>query len=642
MNNYNVAEQELSVKERILAGLNEQQKEAALNYEGPCILNAGPGAGKTKTLISRTALMIENGINPENILLFTFTRKAAKEIKDRVQAQIGEKGAGVTVGTYHSFCMRLLRQYAQYLGWTKNFSIYDDEDKKSVLKPLCELSRQDVRTIGGTISAFKQHMLSPVEAAQIAENEYERAAAQIYQQYAQKLKEANAFDFDDLIYYAIRLMEQHNDVKEKINKRYTYITCDEAHDSSPEDLRLIELLGGKQFNVCMILDCDQSIYSFRGADMGAVYEFMEDHNFRQFMLERNYRSTQIIVDAAKSVVRNNSEPIQKDIYSENEVGTKIVYSALADQKGEAAYVTRIAKAMNAQGYDFKDIAILYRMQFQSRVLEEALLKNSLPYRIVGGTPFYGRKEVKDIVSYLRFISNPTDTEAFRRIINTPKRGMGDKTVERIFSCYESMVCDTIPSEGVLDACRAIKLTGKAKTSMEQFLAIIDQLKDFVEVSSPSDAVNEVIKLTGYVNWLNDTNKDSEAEDRIENLVELQEIAATYTDVQDFLNNMVLNTQTAEDGESFDGINLMTMHASKGLEFPVVIIVGANEGTVPHFKAVYGGDVSEERRLFYVAMTRAEKFLFITRSKITLRNGEPQYCKQSRFVTEVDSKYLKKV
>ena len=637
-----MAEQELSVKERILAGLNDQQKEAVINYEGACILNAGPGAGKTKTLISRTAFMIENGVNPNNILLFTFTRKAAKEIKDRVQAQIGEKADGVTVGTYHSFCMRLLRKYAQYLGWTKSFSIYDDEDKKGLLKALCATTGEDVRTVGGTISRFKQHLLSPIQAAQIAENDYERTAAEIYKLYMQKMKEANAFDFDDLIYYAIRLMEEFPIVKHEINKKYTYITCDEAHDSSPEDLRLIELLGGDLFNVCMILDCDQSIYSFRGADMGAVYEFMEDHGFRQFMLERNYRSTQIIVDAAKSVVMNNNEPIQKNIYSENEVGTKIVYAALGDVNQESNYVVRILKAMSSQGYDYKDMAVLYRMQYQSRSVEEALLKNSVPYKIVGGTPFYGRKEIKDIVSYLRFILNPFDGEAFKRIINTPKRGIGDKTVERIFSCYESLVCDTIPTDGLLAACRTVKLTGKAKASMEHFLAIIDQLAEYIEVHKPSEVVDETVKLTGYIGWLNETEKDSDAENRISNLLELQEIATAYTDVQDFLNNMVLNTQKADEDESYDGVNLMTMHASKGLEFPVVVIVGANDGTVPHFKAVYDGDVSEERRLFYVAMTRAEKFLFITRSKVIMRQGMPQPCKQSRFIAEVDSKYLKKV
>ena len=636
------ATEEVSTKAKILSRLNEQQREAAVNYQGPCIVNAAPGAGKTATLITRTAYMIEDGVSPYNILLFTFTRKAAKEIKDRVQAQIGERGKGITVGTYHSFCMRLLRKYADCLGWTKNFSIYDDEDKAGILKPLCVDYDLDRRMIAGTISRFKQNLLSPVEAAQIAENDYEHIAATIYTQYMQKMKEANAFDFDDLIYFAIRLLEEHPDIKAQVNKKYTYITCDEAHDSSLEDLRLIELLGGEQFNVCMILDCDQSIYSFRGANMDAVYDFMDTHGFRQFMLERNYRSTQTIVKAARSMIVNNVEPFQKEVYSKNEEGSQIVCATLSDTYDESAYIVRVVKAMKKRGYDYKDIAVLYRMQYLSRTVEEGLLKNSIPYQVVGGCPFYGRKEVKDIISYARFLQNPHDSEAFKRIINVPKRGVGDKSLERIFSCHQAIVCDTIPEDGLLTACKETALKGKAKASMEQFMAIMHQLKDVAETQSPAKLIDEIIRLIGYTTYLRQTEADT-ADERIGNLMELEEIASSYVDLQDFLNNMVLNTQKADDeNEVFDGVNLMTMHASKGLEFPVVIMVGSNEGIIPHFKAMYDGDVSEERRLFYVAMTRAEKLLFITRPTVMMRKGMPTYCKQSRFITEVDDVYLKKV
>ena len=636
------ATEEVSTKAKILSRLNEQQREAAVNYQGPCIVNAAPGAGKTATLITRTAYMIEDGVSPYNILLFTFTRKAAKEIKDRVQAQIGERGKGITVGTYHSFCMRLLRKYADCLGWTKNFSIYDDEDKAGILKPLCVDYDLDRRMIAGTISRFKQNLLSPVEAAQIAENDYEHIAATIYTQYMQKMKEANAFDFDDLIYFAIRLLEEHPDIKAQVNKKYTYITCDEAHDSSLEDLRLIELLGGEQFNVCMILDCDQSIYSFRGANMDAVYDFMDTHGFRQFMLERNYRSTQTIVKAARSMIVNNVEPFQKEVYSKNEEGSQIVCATLGDTYDESAYIVRVVKAMKKRGYDYKDIAVLYRMQYLSRTVEEGLLKNSIPYQVVGGCPFYGRKEVKDIISYARFLQNPHDSEAFKRIINVPKRGVGDKSLERIFSCHQAIVCDTIPEDGLLTACKETALKGKAKASMEQFMAIMHQLKDVAETQSPAKLIDEIIRLIGYTTYLRQTEADT-ADERIGNLMELEEIASSYVDLQDFLNNMVLNTQKADDeNEVFDGVNLMTMHASKGLEFPVVIMVGSNEGIIPHFKAMYDGDVSEERRLFYVAMTRAEKLLFITRPTVMMRKGMPTYCKQSRFITEVDDVYLKKV
>lgn len=638
-----ITEKELSVKERILSRLNEQQRIAAVNYNGACAINAVPGSGKTATLIARAAFMIEDGVSPRNILLFTFTRKAAQEIKERVQAQIGEKANGITVGTYHSFCMRLLRRYADYLGWTKNFSIYDEEDKMAVLKPLCKAAGEEATVIASRISHYKQNLMSPVMAAQRAENKLEIASATIYQQYAQIMKESNAFDFDDLIYFAIKLMEEYSDVRKEVNHRYTYITCDEAHDSSVEDLRLIELLGGKIFNVCLILDCDQSIYGFRGANMCAVYEYMDKHNFVQYMLERNYRSTQTIVNAARSMIINNDEPIQKKGYSKNVEGMKIVCTALGDAKDEANYIVRVIKTMSKKGYTHKDIAVLYRMQYLSRSMEEALLKNSIPYQIVGGCPFYNRKEIKDVLSYAKFLVNPYDLEAFKRIINVPKRGIGEKNLEKIISCYKHLSCDTIPTEGLLQACKEVECRGKVKLAMEQFITIISQLTNFAEINTPVKVIDEILRLTGYTDYLEKTELDT-VDERIDNLIELEEIAAGYTDLQEFLNNMILNTQKTNDNtggeELFDGVNLMSMHASKGLEFPVVIMIGSNEGTIPHFKAIQANDVSEERRLFYVAMTRAKELLFITRPKVTVSQGVPKYSSQSRFIKEIDPEYVK--
>lgn len=626
-----------NIKEQILHQLNSQQKEAAVNYQGPCAINAGPGSGKTKTLISRAAYMIEDGISPYNILLFTFTRKAAGEIRERVQSQIGDKASGIMVGTYHSFCMRLLRKYADCIGgWTKNFSIYDDDDKKDILKPLAKAEDIDLRVVMGTISHFKQCLLSPINAMQVAETGYEQKAAKVYEVYMQQMKAANAFDFDDLIYFAIRLMEDHPDIKSEINSRYTYITCDEAHDSSVEDLRLIELLGGKQMNVCLILDCDQSIYSFRGANMNAVYEFMQNYSFRQFMLEQNYRSTQTIVNAARSMIQKNNEPFKKHVFTENEQGAKIAYVTLSDQNAESAHVVRIIKQLHKLGTSYRDIAVLYRMQYQSRNIEEFLLKNGLPYHIVGGLPFYGRKEIKDVLSYMRFVVNPKDVEALKRVINTPKRSLGSKSQEEIISCYNELLCGIISVEDLYRVSEKAKLNKRASDSFKGFVALLVQLKMFSETHTPREFVDEVIKLTGYCDYLIDTEKD-DADDKIENLLELENIAAGYSDVEEFLNTMVLNTEKQEDDTS--GVNLMTMHASKGLEFPAVIMIGANEGTIPHFKAVINQDVSEERRLFYVAMTRAEKLLFITRPKITMSKGEPRFCSQSRFLKEVDPSYL---
>ena len=627
-----------SVKEQILSQLNEQQREAAVHYQGPCAINAGPGSGKTKTLISRAAFMIEDGISPYNILLFTFTRKAAGEIRDRVHLQIGEKAEGITVGTYHSFCMRLLRRYADRIGWTKNFSIYDEDDKKGILKPLAKAEDVDARLVAGSISRFKQCLLTPVNAMQVAETAYERKAAKIYESYMQQLKAANAFDFDDLIYFSIRLLEDHPDVKNEVNRRYKYVTCDEAHDSSVEDLRLIELLGGKAMNVCLILDCDQSIYSFRGANMNAVYEFMQTHGFRQFMLERNYRSTQTIVNAARSMIVRNKEPFEKCVYSENEVGPKIVCSTLGDPSAESAQVVRIVKAMRKRGISYEDMAVLYRLQSQSRNVEEGLLRNGIPYHIVGGLPFYGRKEIKDVLAYMRFILNPKDVEALKRIINVPKRSIGNKSEKLILACFSQLNYAILSARDLQKVVEKVNLSKKTDNSFRRFIILLEQLEAFSGTHTPKEFVDEVIKQTGYCDYLIDNEKD-EADDKIENLLELENIAAGYSDVGEFLNTMVLNTEKQDDGVS--GVNLMTMHASKGLEFPAVIMVGANEGTIPNFKAVADGDVSEERRLFYVAMTRAERFLFITRPKIMMQRGEPRFCSQSRFLSEVDPSYLEK-
>lgn len=627
-----------SVKEQILSQLNEQQRAAAVHYQGACAINAGPGSGKTKTLISRAAFMIEDGVSPYNILLFTFTRKAAGEIRDRVHSQIGEKAEGITIGTYHSFCMRLLRRYADRIGWTKNFSIYDEDDKKGILKPLAKSEDVDARLVAGSISRFKQCLLTPVAAMQVAETAYERKAAKIYESYMQQLKAANAFDFDDLIYFSIRLLEDHPDVKNEVNRRYKYVTCDEAHDSSVEDLRLIELLGGKSMNVCLILDCDQSIYSFRGANMSAVYEFMQTHGFRQFMLERNYRSTQTIVNAARSMIVRNKEPFEKCVYSENEVGPKIVCAALGDPSAESSHVVRIVKALHKQGVAYEDMAVLYRLQSQSRNVEEGLLRNGIPYRIVGGLPFYSRKEIKDVLAYMRFILNPRDVEALKRIINVPRRSIGNKSEKLILACYSQLNCAILSTRDLQKVAEKVNLSKKTDNSFRRFIILLEQLEAFSGTHTPKEFVDEVIKQTGYCDYLIDNEKD-EADDKIETLLELENIAAGYSDVGEFLNTMVLNTEKQDDGVS--GVNLMTMHASKGLEFPAVIMVGANEGTIPHFKAVADGDVSEERRLFYVAMTRAERFLFITRSKIMMQRGEPRFCSQSRFLSEVDPSYLEK-
>ncbi|MED1125209.1 ATP-dependent helicase [Bacillus atrophaeus] len=630
-----------ATKSRILEELNEDQQQPVINYQGPSFVVAGPGSGKTHTIVSRAAYMIEEGVRPENVLLFTFTRKAAGELKERIEKRVGKKADGLTVGTYHSICSRLLRKYATYIGYENNFSIYDEEDKGKLLKKIVTDDRIKHTLVASYISDWKNKMISPTVAIENAENTFEDLAAGYYQEYQRRLKEQNAFDFDDLIYATIRLLSNHESVLREITERYHYIMADEFQDSSDRDVELIKLLGGERENVCMILDDEQSIYGFRGASVQAVLR-ITDHfvDLREFILRQNYRSTKTIVGAARSLIQHNTEQIEKDIFTENEDGEKIVYFETANPQEEAVKVVKVIMGLTrSENFKKKDIAILYRMSYLSRAIEEALLKNGISYTVVGGVPFYARKEVKDIMSYVRFVYNPQDVQAFDRIINTPKRGIGKKGLENIHSVANSFRGDKID---LIRACKEVALTGKAKKGIEEFNNTIEALQQLVEEGeSPETLIKNVVKLTGYKKFLLLTEKD--ADERIANVIELQSIAGQYDNLEDFIYNMALNSDINEDDEEKeeDRVQLLTMHSSKGLEFKTVLVVGVNEGIIPHWKADTLRGVEEERRLFYVAMTRAEKMLFITRPRITYVNGAPMSSKESKFIGEIDKKYILK-
>lgn len=628
-------------KSSILEELNEDQKQPVIHYKGPSFVVAGPGSGKSHTIVSRTAYMIEDGISPYNILLFTFTRKAANELKERVEKKIGKKAEGLTVGTYHSICSRLLRKYAVYLGYENNFSIYDEEDKGKLLKKIVADNSIKHGIVANYISDWKNKMISPDEAMSIAENSFEDLAAGYYKEYQKKLKEQNAFDFDDLIYATIRLLQNYPSVLEEITERYQYIMADEFQDSSDRDVELIKLLGGHRENVCMILDDEQSIYGFRGASVQAVLRMSEYFaDLQEFILCQNYRSTKTIVGAARSLIEHNTEQIEKEIFTENEKGEKVVYFECNNPQEEAVKVVKVIKGLTrTEDFRKKDIAILYRMSYLSRVIEEALLKNGIAYNVVGGVPFYARKEVKDIMSYVRFVFNPQDVQAFERIINVPKRGIGKKGLENIYSVANSLQGDKID---LIRACKEAKFTGKAKKGLEDFVKIVETIQSIIEEGGePSTIIKSIVKITNYNKYLMETEKD--AEERLANIIELQMIAEQYETLDDFIYNMALNSDINEDDEEQedDRVQLLTMHSSKGLEFKAVIIIGANEGIVPHWKADTFRQVEEERRLFYVAMTRAEKMLFITRPKIMHVNGSPMSAKESKFISEIDDQYLLK-
>lgn len=373
--------------------------------------------------------------------------------------------------------------------------------------------------------------------------------------------------------------------------------------------------------------------------MRSVYDFMKTYNFKQFMLEQNYRSTKTIVNASRSMIKNNDEPIKKTVFTENEVGNSIMLSALTNSTDEANHVVRIVKALKKKGMAYKDMAILYRMQFLSRRIEKAMLKNRIPYKITGGLAFYARQEIKDIMAYVRFLLNPNDSEALRRIINVPKRGIGDKTLEKVFTYADEH--GTIDNGGLLSACKNVKVTKTTRENLNRFIAVIETLTEYCLANSPEDIVKEIINMVHYEDYISETAEEELVPEKLANLVELREVACNYVDLADFSNNVIMNTQMTEEQDEDDYVNLMTMHASKGLEFPAVIIVGANEEVVPHIKAIQAGDISEERRLFYVGMTRAEKYLFITypTTVLTKRGVFPN--KPSRFIKEINSQYVVK-
>lgn len=645
----------VKTKQEILQVLNEQQKAPVLDYLGPSAVTAGPGSGKTKMLVSRCAYMIQDGVLPSNIVLFTFTKKAANEIKERLSKEIGnDLSEAVTVSTYHSFCGKLLRKYATKIGWRTNYSIYDNEDKKKVIKSIIQDNKQfnfnnekSKSLLCRCISSFKEKMISPQMAINNADTKMKENIALFYEKYNARLKEQNAFDFDDLIYYVIRLFERFPSVLEMVNNRYKFILADEIQDSSLRDLTLIKYLGGKTMNICCIGDDDQSIYSFRGVRINAYYDFIKENNLKRFVLGRNYRSTKTIVDASQSMINKNEQRLDKKIYTENKDGSKISFVTLKESSDEANYVAKIIKASLKKGYTYNDIAILYRISSLSRSVEKVLFSNNIPYAITGGCAFFERIEVKDIISYLRFIYNPADLVALERIVNTPKRGIGEKTLEKIIkSCQCLAEHDTIG----LDALKEIKLgNGTRSKGLKNFISVIEQLKEFKQNgSSVIDLIGHILNLTNYNDYLMalEDNNENKVNERLANIEELQKIAFKYSNLEEFLNavslyeeNAVQNEINNEDNESKEKVSLMTIHASKGLEFPVIIIIGANQTIIPHKLSIKEDNIDEERRLFYVAMTRAKEELFITRAKIGFSNYGLINYRPTQFINEINPAFL---
>ena len=623
-------------KEEILNSANDEQQEAIKHQEGACMIIAGPGSGKTKTVISMSQYRILSGIDPASICLFTFTNKAANEMKERIKAAVGDIADKMTVGTYHSVCHRLLRKYATYIDFNKNFTILSQDDCTKKLKKIAKEIGVEHENLGAYISQKKDKVILPSQALASSSGS-ELVLANGYEKYQRELKREMAMDFDDLILNTIILLENNPEIKQRINNQWRYITADEAHDSSPRDLKLIQLLAGDSENVCFILDDHQSIYGFRGADIEAVMNVRNIyHNMKIFNLSRNYRCSQTIVEASKSLIAKNTPLIDKKIRAARDyAGSPIIISRTKTPQQEALKVVQYIQALRRKGLKYSDICIEYRMSAASRVLEEALNKAKIKCKIVGGTPFFARAEIQDVLAYLRLIVNEHDFTAFKRAIGAPKRGVGENTIEKIDEFAREYPGGPIP---IRSAIEEIELKGKAGNSIKEFVKFLDDLEVDMAQLAPKDLITKLCTKLQIVDYLQTAYKDNWQE-RLENIQELVNVASEYADVQELLSQAALYS-IEENDEKVDAVNMMTMHSSKGLEFPAVIIVGCNEGTSPHYKSLGNPkQLEEERRLFYVAMTRAKDYLFMTFSDCVLVQGQLQYSKPSRFINEIDKKYI---
>lgn len=623
--------------EEVLSELNEEQKQAVKHIEGPCYVVAGPGSGKTRVIVARTQYMILNGINPSNIVLFTFTNKAAKEIKERIIKTVGDKGNFITIGTYHSVCARLLRNYATYINYERNFTILDADDAKKILKKKADAYNSvDSDYAISVINKWKSDGITYQKARKIVPAS-ETAIANIYKDYQKELEKTMCMDFDDLLLNTIKLMENFPEVKKEINNKFKYVSADEFHDSSKVDLKFIKLISGYNDNLCMIFDDYQSIYSFRGSDVYAVMNFKDQFkNLVTYNLSNNYRCSKKIVEASKSLISNNKQQIKKDIVAARDYeGDDVIIVTPNSSVSEYATVTGIIKLLQGKGLKYEDIAILYRTGYQSRGMEQKLIESSIPYKIYGGVPFYSRMEIADILSFIKFLLNKKDFTAFERSISIPKRGIGDKTIQKIETFAREEYLDS--GKTLFDALYKAPVKGKAKKGLDEYINFMEKLEELKLQLPPAQFIESIIRELDYTKYLESTI-DGDITDRLENLVELVNVASQFTQIEDLLEQASLYAIDEDNNEKRNAIQMMTMHSSKGLEFKAVIIIGAVEGTNPHFKAETAKEIEEERRLMYVRCTRAKDYLFISSPLSTMQRGLTKRQIPSRFIDEIDNRY----
>lgn len=650
----------MSSKNELLANMNPRQKEAVMHTEGPLLLMAGAGSGKTRVLTHRIAYLIEEkNVNPWNILAITFTNKAAREMKERVNQLLGSGGEDVWVSTFHSMCVRILRRDVDQIGYSRNFTIIDTSEQNTLMKRvLKELNidpkKYDPRSILGAISNAKNELLTPADYENQQGSLFEQIVGRCYALYQKELRNNQCMDFDDLIMNTIRLFKENEDALQFYQRKFHYIHVDEYQDTNHAQYTLVNLLADRFKNLCVVGDADQSIYGWRGANMQNILDFEKDYpDAAVILLEQNYRSTQTILNAANQVIKNNRNRPDKNLWTENRAGEKITYYRGDSERDEARFiVSEMQKQIADKGRKFGDFAVLYRTNAQSRVIEEMLLKANVPYTMVGGRKFYDRKEIRDILAYLSAIANPSDSLSLERIINVPKRGIGATSVEKLREFA------SLHEWSLLEAAMNVDLaniSGKAGKELGSFGMMMDQFAQMIPYLSVTELTKEILDKTGYKQDLINQN-NLESQSRLENLEEFLTVTQEFdkrfeaqneddADAPEekltvFLNDLALLSDVDSYEEESSQVPLMTLHAAKGLEFPVVFLIGLEENIFPLSRALMEeSELEEERRLAYVGITRAEEELFLTNAFSRTLYGRTQYNRPSRFVEEIEQDLL---
>ena len=612
--------------------LNDKQLEAVNHTEGPCLVLAGAGSGKTRVLTERIIKLIDDGVSPYNILAITFTNKAAKEMRVRVQNKIGDVANSIFIGTFHSFGLRILRENYDAIGYSSNITILDTDDTKSLIKRILrensfDPADYDIKHIISKISSAKNDGISPLEFSKLFLNEHDKVIGLVYEKYLKLLKENNSVDFDDLLLKPVEIFKKRKDILEKYQERFRYILVDEYQDTNSIQYELCKMLARKYNNIFVVGDANQSIYSWRNADYRNILNFEKDYkNAHVVLLEENYRSTNTILKAANSVIKNNNEGTKLNLWTSIGDGEKIEYIRVEDEIKESSFVINKIKELVSEGYSYSDFAVLYRTNAQSRTVEEAFVRNNIPYNIIGSYYFYNRKEIKDLIAYLNLIYNTNDSVSLERVINTPKRGIGTKTIDNI---REKANMNDISLFDAIDSGKEL-----------EFKKLILELIEDSKTMNLSDLIEDVLAKTGLRREY-ELDKSIESDTKVENLNEFKSLAVNFEDngiydLSTFLENIMLVSDKGQYAEDDNNVNIMTLHSAKGLEFNIVFILGMEEGIFPHSRSFESAkELEEERRLCYVGITRAKKKLYLLSARTRTLYGRTSGTIESRFIKEID-------